>query len=168
MKTRAQTEMKTSNGHSWADPFDTVFDSMGAASGATGIPLQILKEMKRSGCDAFKGSRVHLGKLREALTAAKKEPEPGTADVLLMIVEQVARIVSEKLLVYRDAKFRAESRKLTQAIHTGFGAALCIVEPDSVDQFLKQSAALMENIFKSTRKECREAINREKDRSEES
>jgi hypothetical protein len=130
------------------------------------VSLQAVKAAKRVGCDAFQASRIHLGRLREWLASVEKEPS--TSDVLLMIVEQVAGIVGEKLLLYRDAKFRADSRKLTQAIHTGFGAALCVVEPDEADQFLKQSAALMENIFKSTRKGCRESINPKKNDDDES
>jgi hypothetical protein len=111
--------MKTSNGHTWAEPFDTVFDSMGACSGATGIPLQILKEMKRSGCDAFKGSRVHLGKLHAAITSAQEEEPPGLCDLLLDIAERVARTVASKLFEHHDRAFRDDSIKITQQIQIG-------------------------------------------------
>jgi hypothetical protein len=131
-------------------PLDGVVDSMGAAASRLGVPLETVKMAKRTGCDAFRGSRVHLGKLREWLASAEKEPS--TSDFFLMIVQDVAQIVAEKLLHYRDARFRADSRKLTEAIHNGFAAALVVVEPDGVDQFLQQSAALMENTFKSARK----------------
>jgi hypothetical protein len=57
---------------------------------------------------------------------------------------------------------------MTEHIHLGFGLALAVVEPDRANWFLKRSATLMENIFKSTRKECREAINLKKKNSEES
>jgi hypothetical protein len=83
--------------------------------------------------------------------------------VSLSITEEVARTVAEKLLLYRDARFRADSRKLTEAIHLGFGAALSVVEPDGVDQFLKKSATLMENIFRSARKELRRVDQPEKE-----
>jgi hypothetical protein len=152
--------MKTSNGHTWAEPFDTVFDSMGAASGATGIPMQILKEMKRSGCDAFKGSRVHLGKLRAAIASTQQEP-PGLCDLLLDITERVARTVASKLLEHHDRSFRADSLKITQQIQIGLGLVACILEPDSADDFLKKSASVMEAIW--TRKGCRARRSAEKE-----
>ena len=159
--------MKTSNGHTWAEPFDMVFDSMGACSGATGIPLQILKEMKRSGCDAFKGSRVHLGKLRAAIVSVQKEP-PGLSDVLLSITKEVAGVVGSKLLEHDERTFWDDSVKITQQIQIGLGLVACVLEPDSADDFLRESAVLMENIFESTRKGCRESINPKKNDNDES
>jgi hypothetical protein len=136
-------------------PFDDVADSMTAAAARLGIPLELLKQMKRNGCAAFRGSRVHLGKLREAIATAEKEPS--TSDVLLMIVKEVARTVASRLL-HGGARLRVDSHKLTQVIHNGFGAALLVVEPDNVDRFLKRSATLFEQVFKSARK-GRESIN---------
>jgi hypothetical protein len=147
--------MKTSNGHTWAEPFDTVFDSMGAGSGATGIPMQILKEMKRSGCDAFKGSRVHLGKLRAAIASAQQEP-PGLCDLLLDITERVARTVASKLVEHHDRAFRDDCIKITQQIQLGLGLVACVLDDPGSDDFLQESANVMESIFKSTRKRCRE------------
>jgi hypothetical protein len=84
-----------------------------------------------------------------------------------MIAEQVASIVAEKLLLCRDAKFEAESDRLCQAIHNGFAAALCIVEPDSADGFLRESSAMFESIFENRlAKSGREPINPKKNRSE--
>jgi hypothetical protein len=41
-----------------------VYPSMASCSGATGIPLAVLKQSKRDGCDAFdRKNRVHLTKL---------------------------------------------------------------------------------------------------------
>lgn len=40
-----------------------IFDSIGSCAAATGIPVAILKEAKRSGCLAFKSTRVYLGEL---------------------------------------------------------------------------------------------------------
>ena len=34
------------------------YDSIGACSAVTGIPVTLLKHAKRQGCDAFRGSRV--------------------------------------------------------------------------------------------------------------
>ena len=124
-------------------PFDDVVDSMAAASSRLGIPLELVKQMKRNGCDAFGGSRVHLGKLREAIASAEKEPT--TSNMLLMIVEEVAGIIASKLL-HSIARVRADLRKMTEVIHNGFGVALCVVEPDGVDQFVKKSAAVLESI----------------------
>jgi hypothetical protein len=128
---------------------------MGACSGATGIPLQILKEMKRSGCDAFKGSRVHLGKLRAAMASAQEEEPPGLCDLLLDIAERVARTVASKLVEHHDRAFRDDSIKITQQIQIGLGLVALILEPNSVDDFLKRSASVMEAIW--TRKGCRES-----------
>jgi hypothetical protein len=135
-------------------PLDDVADSMQAAASRLGIPIEAVKGAKRSGCCAFRGSRVHVGKLTKWLTSQQKElgaSDVLLSDVLLSVVKEVARIVPNKL-PHTDARFREDSRKLTEAIHNGFGVALCVVEPDSVDRFLKKSAALMENIFKSDRK----------------
>ena len=131
-------------------PLDDVADSMAAAASGLGVPLEVVKIAKRAGCDAFRGSRVHLGKLREWLASAKKEPSTG--DVLLIIAEQVASNVAEKLLLCRDPKFEAESDRLCQAVHLGFAVALCVVEPDSADEFLKKSSALFERVFEPSRK----------------
>jgi hypothetical protein len=130
--------------------FDDVADSMQAAASRLGVPLEAVKQAKRQGCDAFRGSRVHVGKLSKWLTAQK---DPGAAAVLLIMVKEVARIVTEKL-PHNNAKFRADSEKLTEQIHLGFACALIVIEPDAVDTFLRRSAAMMDNIFKSDRKSC--------------
>ncbi len=39
------------------------YDSIGACSAATGIPVSTLKHAKRQGCSAFRGSRVYLAAL---------------------------------------------------------------------------------------------------------
>jgi hypothetical protein len=140
-----------------------VADSMAAAASRLDVPLEVVKQAKRQGCTAFKGSRVHLRELVEAMAPMKG---PSTAEVLLSITEEVARIVAAKLVLCKDARFRTDSRKLTVAIHEGFGAALLVVEPDKGDDFLRKSSALFENIFKPTRKSCRESSNSEKNGSE--
>jgi hypothetical protein len=129
-------------------PLDDVADSMQAAAARLGVPIQAVKQAKRNGSDAFRGSRVHVGKLAKELTTQK---EAGAAGVLLIMVKEVARIVANKL-PHSDARFIADSQKLTEQIHLGFACALVVIEPDAVDTFLRGSAALMENIFKSTRK----------------
>ncbi|SRR6266705_2190713 len=126
-------------------PFDDVADSMANAAARIGVPIEVIREAKRNGSSAFRGSRVDLTQLREEIASASKGPS--TSDVLLMIVEEVAGIVASKL-PHTDAVFKSDSCRITEAIHNGFACALVVVEPDSVDQFLKKSAALMENIFK--------------------
>ena len=135
--------MKTSDNFQTFD----VADSMSAVAARAEVPLELIKKMKRAGCTAFKGSRVHLRELVEAIAASEG---PSTSDVLLSIVEEVARIVASKL-PQGNARFRADSRKLTEVIHLGFGAALAVAEPGNIDQFLKRSAALFEQVFKSAR-----------------
>ena len=122
-----------------------VADSMTNAAARLHVSLQAVKAAKRAGCDAFQGSRVHLGKLREWLTSAEKEPS--TADVLLIIAHDVAQRVSYALARCPRKRFRTDSDKICQAIHNGFAVALCIVEPDSADDFLRESSALFETVF---------------------
>ena len=127
---------------------DGVVDSMAAASACLGVPIETVKAAKRRGCEAFRGSRVHLGKLREWL-AAEKQPS-GLSDLLLVVAHDVAERVSYSLARCPGKRFRAESDKLCQAIQLGLGAAVCVVEPDSADEFLAESAALFESIFEKT------------------
>jgi hypothetical protein len=126
-------------------PFDDVVDSMAAASARLSVPIETIKAAKRGGCEAFRGSRVHLGKLREWL-AAEKEPA-GISDLLLVIAHDVAQRVSEALTKCFGKRFRTDSDKLCQAIQLGLGATVCVVEPNSADEFLAETAALFESIF---------------------
>ena len=129
---------------------------MSQAAGRSGIPIGAIKAAKRAGCDAFRGSRVHLEKLREWLASAEKEPS--TSDILLIIAHDVAQRVSEALASCPGKRFRAEYDKLCQAIQLGLGAAVCICEPDAADEFLAETAALFEHIFeKPAGKVCRES-----------
>jgi hypothetical protein len=136
-------------------PFDDVADSMAAASARLGVPIEAVKAAKRGGCEAFRGSRVHLGKLREWLPA-EKQPA-GLSDLLLVVVHDVAHRVSYALARCPGKRFRGEYDKLCQAIQLGLGAAVCVVEPDSADEFLAESGALFESIF---RKPARKKLGR--------
>ena len=118
------------------------------------MPLEALKAAKRSGSSAFRGSRVNLTQLREELASAEKGPT--AADVLLMVAHDVAQRVSYALARCRGKRFAAEHDKLCQAIQLGLGAAVSVVEPDSADEFLRESSAMFESIFeKPTRKKLR-------------
>ena len=125
--------------------FDDVADSMAAAASRLGVPLEAVKLAKRNGSSAFKGSRVHLGKLKDDLVLSAKEP--GVADVLLIIARDVAQRVSYAVAKCPEKRFRTDCDKLCEAIHNGFGAALCVVEPDSADDFLRESSAMFESVF---------------------
>jgi hypothetical protein len=131
-------------------PFDHIADSMANAAARIGVPIEVIKAAKRGGSTAFRGSRINITQLREELASVAKEPS--LSDVLLSIVKEVADAVGSRL-PRRDARFRADCGKLTEAIHNGFGCVLAILEPDSADDFLQKSASIMESIFaKSTRK----------------
>jgi hypothetical protein len=125
--------------------FDDVADSMSAAAGRLGLPLEAVKAAKHSGSSAFRGSRVNLTQLREEIASAEKGPT--TADVLLMVAHNVAQRVSDALGRSFGKRFRTDSDKLCQAIHNGFAAALCIIEPDSADDFLRESSAMFESVL---------------------
>lgn len=159
-KRAPRNEMKTEKPF---QPFDEVADSMANAASRLGVPLSSVKAAKRAGSNAFVGSRVHLGRLQKFFIAEANKPEPVVAGLLLAVVRDVARVASQKLLEMRgDASFKdfeSDTVKITERIHEGFGLTLLVLEPDRADWFLKRSAALMENAFKSTRKGCREAIN---------
>jgi hypothetical protein len=118
-------------------PFDDVADSMAAAASRLNVPLAKVKEMKRAGCTAFRGSRVHLGELAKALVV---EREPTLSDVLTTILEQVATIIADKNIPQPDAF------NLTSAVQHGFGVAVLVLEPAQVDEFLRQNAKLCERI----------------------
>jgi hypothetical protein len=121
-------------------PFDDVADSMAAAAGRLNVPLAKVKEMKRAGCTAFRGSRVHLGELAKALAVEK---ELTTSEILTTILEEVAMIIADRNTPQPDAF------NLTSAVQVGFGVAVLVLEPAQVDEFLRQSAKLCERIVGS-------------------
>jgi hypothetical protein len=129
-----------------ADKFGTfdVADSMAAAAARLNVPLEVVKQAKREGCTAFKGSRVHLRELAGAI--ASPVEQPSTAEVLLIMVKQIVRRIKAVESLPLNAARKREIGNLTEAIHNGFGLALSILELDNVDQFLKRSAALFEQI----------------------
>jgi hypothetical protein len=154
--------MKTNN----FKPFDCVADSMGQAASLLGVPLEAVKAAKRSGSTAFRGSRVNVTQLRQEIGSAEKGLT--TADMLLMVARNVAERVSEALARCPGKRFRTDSDKLCQAIHNGFALALCVVGPDSADEFLKKSSAMFESVFqKPARKKLRRVVrfSRKKSRS---
>jgi hypothetical protein len=128
-------------------PFDDVADSMAAAAARLNVPLAKVKEMKRAGCTAFRGSRVHLDDLAKALAVEK---ELTISDALTTILEEVATIIADRKTPQPDAF------NLTSAVQVGFGVAVLILKPAQVDEFLRQSAKLCERIVGSPlRKDAR-------------
>jgi hypothetical protein len=115
------------------------------AAAFLGVPLEAIKAAKRSGSTAFRGSRVDVTQLRREIGSVEKAPT--TAEVLLIIAHDVARRVSEALARCPGKRFKTESDRLCQAIHNGFAAALCIVEPNLADHFLRESSAMFESVF---------------------
>jgi hypothetical protein len=119
-------------------PLDDVADSMSAAAARLCVPLEAVKAAKRAGSDAFRGSRVHLGKLAKALAAVEKELT--MSDALTTILEQVARVIADQKTPQPDAF------KITSAVQVGFGVAVLVLEPAQVNKFLRHSAKLCERI----------------------
>src|SRR5437762_14331065 len=115
--------------------FDDVADSMQAAASRLGVPIEAVRQVKRSGSDAFRGSRVHVGKLAKELTSQK---EPGAAEILEVMLEQALRITVDRNVPVREAE------NLLSAIQLGFGAAVVILEPAKAAQFLRRTAKLCE------------------------
>jgi hypothetical protein len=52
-----------------------IYDSIQACSNATGIPVSVLKQAKKSGCEAFRHSRVDLGRLLRWLFGKDQDGE---------------------------------------------------------------------------------------------
>jgi len=69
---------------------------------------------------------------------------------LLIVAHDVAERVSYTLTRCPRKRFRTDTEKICEAIHNDFALALCVVEPDSADEFLGESAALFEGIFEKT------------------
>ena len=112
---------------------------MQAAASRLGVPIEAVKQAKRNGSDAFRGSRVHVGKLAKESTSHK---EPGVAEILTPILVQALRIIADKKTPARDAE------KLASAIQIGFSIAVLVLEPAKVDGFLRRTAKLCEQILK--------------------
>jgi hypothetical protein len=70
-------------------PFDEVADSMANAAARLGVPLEAVKMAKRAGCDAFKGSRVNLGRLQKFFMTQATRPQPTLSELLLCVVKDV-------------------------------------------------------------------------------
>ena len=157
-----------------------VADSMQAAASRLGIPVEIVKRMKRNGCPAFKGSRVYLAELDRAIKAANEPdfymfPIPvsencnervknGFRQMLLLalrshwlgaaeILEIVLQWVRE---IIRSWPFTRDQKKdiinLAVAIHQGLGAAMMVLDWDGTDEFLKKSAAIFANATRAVTK----------------
>src|SRR5437773_9456345 len=112
--------MKTSDNFHTFD----VADSMAAAAARLDLPLEKVKEMKRAGCAAFKGSRVYLRKLSKEIEASEK---PSASEFLLIVLEEAASVVASK------KQPPEEAFNLTSAMQLGLGVVVLVLEPEHVD-----------------------------------
>jgi hypothetical protein len=56
-----------------------VFDNVEQCSGATGIPVSLIKAIRRTSKEPFKNQRIHLGPLLREIFADQKEDQDGEA-----------------------------------------------------------------------------------------
>ena len=80
------------------------YDSLGACAAATGIPVSTLKNAKRQGCSAFRGSRVYLAALLRWLFE--------TPDRSLVNYDQE----KAQHVVLQNAKLKVELRQLKREL----------------------------------------------------
>jgi hypothetical protein len=76
-------------------------DSMRAAASRLGVPFELVKECKRQGCRAFRGSRVYLRPLAEMIASGETETEtilfpiptdPGASSKKLSEFQELLRV----------------------------------------------------------------------------
>ena len=73
-----------------------VYDSIGACSAGTGIPVTAIKHAKRSGCSAFRGGRVYLAPLlRWLFENAERSPVNYEQEKAQHVVLQNAKLKVE-------------------------------------------------------------------------
>lgn len=91
-----------------------VYDSMHSCSAATNIPLTVLKRLKKSGCPAFRATRVYLGELLQWLFNQGEDSEGGNwAEALLEAKAKRERLKLENekgILIRRDLVVAAFGR----------------------------------------------------------
>ena len=79
------------------------YDSIGACSAATGIPVTVLKHAKRQGCGAFRGSRVYLAPLiRWIFESADRSPVNYEQERAQHVVLQNAKLKVELRQLKRE------------------------------------------------------------------
>ncbi|MEY2485480.1 MAG: hypothetical protein QOH39_1128 [Verrucomicrobiota bacterium] len=140
-------------------------DSMRAAASRLDVPLELVKRCKRDGSQAFKGGRVYLKPLAEMIATieepdsvpfpipaskrSKVETIEAFREMLRLAIQcrwlttdEILKIIGEHVITRLGSKIGTEAgRKVSQAIHNGFGLAVMSLEPASVsDEFLKHSS----------------------------
>lgn len=107
-----------------------VYGSMAACASATGIPMVILKRSKKSGCPAFRATRVHLSELLPWLFAQGDDAAVGNwADALVE-----AKAKRERLKLERE-KGEAISRDLVKsAVQCGVSAVFAGLDKRFVNE----------------------------------
>jgi hypothetical protein len=152
-------------------------DSMRQAAAILDVPLQAVKECKRQGSRAFRGSRIYLKLLAQEIASINKpdtvpfdiptgpncKPETVEAFQGLLRVAIRARFLTtgEILEIVLDQIIEAWGQKLeskelgkaAETIHMGFGVAVMLLEPNpAADEFLKRSAAKLTRNAQRNRK----------------
>jgi hypothetical protein len=129
-------------------------DSMRAAAARLKVPLELVKECKRRGSPAFRGSRVYLRPLAEMI-AANEEPDSlmfpiptslesnsetvkESREVLRLAIRcgflttgEILEIILDQIIEAWGPKLESkEFGKAPEIIHVGFGCAVMLLEAD--------------------------------------
>jgi hypothetical protein len=141
-------------------------DSMQAAANRLGVSLELVKQCKRQGSRAFRGSRVYLKLLAEEI-AVFDEPDtipfnipigphcnPETVEAFQELLRvairarfvttgEILEIILGQIIETWGAKLESkEFGKAPETIHLGFGCAVMLLEADpAADNFLSRTAA---------------------------
>jgi len=143
-------------------------DSMRQAAAILDVPLHLVKECKRQGSRAFRGSRIYLKLLAEEI-ASISEPDTVPFNIPIgpycspetvrefqellrvairahfLTTDEILEIILDRIIEAWAPKLKSkEFGNVTEVIHTGFGAAVMLLEPDSAtDDFLKRTVAAL-------------------------
>ena len=141
-------------------------DSMRQAAAILDVPLHCVKECKRHGSRAFRGSRIYLKLLAQEI-APIDEPDtvsfnipvgphcrPETVEAFQELLRvairarflttgEILEIILDQIIEAWGPKLELkEFGKAPEVIHLGFACAVMLLEADAVtDDFLKRSAA---------------------------
>jgi hypothetical protein len=144
-------------------------DSMRAAASRLRVPLEVVKQCKRQGSRAFRGSRIYLKLLAQEI-AAINEPDtvpfniptgphcsPETIEEFQQLLRvalrarflttgEILEIILDQIIEAWGPKLESKDfGKAPEVIHLGFGCAVMLLEADpATDDFLKRSAAKLD------------------------
>ena len=141
---------------------------MRAAASRLCVPLELVKQCKRQGSRAFRGSRIYFKQLVQEI-ASIDEPDtvsfnipiglhcrPETVEAFQELLRvairarflttgEILEIILNRIIEFWAPRLESkEFRKVTEVIHTGFGVAVMLLEHDSdTDVFLKRTVAAL-------------------------